>query len=101
MPIMEQFNQQQGRDPELLELARRRASFKYHFFSYIAVNTFLWMVWFLSDKRNSSDSGFPWPLFPLIGWGIGLFFHYVGAYVFPKNNLVDREYEKLLQQKRN
>ena len=98
---MEQFNRQQGRDPELLELARRRASFKSHLFSYIVVNSFLWMLWFFSDKRQTSESGIPWPLFPLIGWGIGLFFHYIGAYVFPKNNLVDREYQKLLHEKRN
>jgi hypothetical protein len=27
-----------------------------------------------------SDANFPWAIFPLIGWGIGLTFHYVDAY---------------------
>jgi hypothetical protein len=92
---MEQLITNQGRDPQLMELARRRASFKYHSFSYLMVNTFLWVLWFISSSRNADSSGFPWPLYPMLGWGIGLFFHYVGAYVFPKQSLVEREYEKL------
>ncbi|MBK6380401.1 MAG: hypothetical protein IPF72_12080 [Chitinophagaceae bacterium] len=35
----------------------------------------------------------------MIGWGIGLAFHFAGAYVFPKANSVEREYEKLKNQK--
>jgi hypothetical protein len=34
----------------------------------------------------------------MVGWGIGLFFHWMGAYVFPRENSVEREYEKLKQQ---
>ena len=96
---MEQLITNQGRDPQLMELARRRASFKYHLFSYLLVNTFLWILWFISSGRNTYASAFPWPLYPMLGWGIGLFSHYVGAYVFPKQNLVEREYEKLIAQK--
>jgi hypothetical protein len=31
----------------------------------------------------------------MLGWGIGVFFHYMGAYVYPKDNSVEREYQKL------
>lgn len=96
---MQQLITSQGRDPHLMELARRRASFKYHLFSYLLVNTLLWILWFISSSRNTHASVFPWPLYPMLGWGIGLFSHYVGAYVFPKQNLVEREYEKLIAQK--
>jgi hypothetical protein len=34
----------------------------------------------------------------MLGWGIGIAFHYMGAYVTPKNNSVHKEYEKLQQQ---
>jgi hypothetical protein len=30
-----------------------------------------------------------------MGWGIGLVFHYLAAYVYPSENLVEKEYEKL------
>lgn len=27
-----------------------------------------------------TDADFPWVIFPFLGWGIGLTFHYIGAY---------------------
>ena len=42
----------------------------------------------------------PWPIWPMIGWGIGLAFHFAGAYIFPKANSVEREYEKLKNQQK-
>ena len=95
---MERLITNQGRDPQLMELARRRASFKYHLFSYLLVNSFLWILWFIGSNRSGQASAFHWPVFPMLGWGIGLFFHYLGAYVFPKHGLVEREYQKLVEQ---
>ena len=91
----------QGRDPHLWEIARRRSSFKYHLATYIIVNSFFWVLWLFSDREFSGDHHFPWPIFPLFGWGIGLAFHFLGAYVFPKDNSVEREYEKLIRSKKN
>ena len=86
------------KDPQLWYIAQRRASFKYHLATYIIVNIFFWILWYFSG-RHSSHEGWPWPIWPMLGWGIGLFFHYLGAYVFPKENSVEREYEKLKKQK--
>lgn len=86
------------KDPELWLIAKRRVSFKYHLATYITVNIFFWILWYFSEK-DSSEAGWPWPVWPMLGWGIGLFFHYLGAYVFPKENSVEREYEKLKKQK--
>jgi hypothetical protein len=86
-----------GKDPQLWEIAQRRASFKYHFAVYIIMNGFFWFVWYLSGE-HSTDNGWPWPVWPMAGWGIGLLFHYLSAYVYPKSNTVEREYEKLKQQ---
>jgi hypothetical protein len=83
------------KDPQLWEIARKRVGFKYHLASYIIVNSFLWIVWAFSGREYSGGYELPWPLWPMIGWGIGLAFHFLGAYVFPKSNSVDREYEKL------
>ncbi len=87
----------QGKDPHLWELAQKRASFKSHLVIYILVNLFLWALWMFSD-RDMDGNGFPWPIWSTIGWGIGLGFHYVGAYVMPRSNSIEREYEKLIDQ---
>ena len=84
----------QGKDPELWEQAQKRVGFKRHLATYIIVNLFLWILWFLTDRDYNGDY-FPWPIWPTIGWGIGLAFNYIGVYVVPRSNSVEREYEKL------
>ncbi len=89
----------EGKDPELWEIAQKRASFRSHVVSYLIVNTFLWAIWFFTDRHQRWEQGdLPWPVWPALGWGVGLAFHYAGAYIFPRANLVETEYEKLKQQ---
>lgn len=92
----------EGKDPELWEIAQKRASFKSHAVAYIIVNAFLWGIWFFTgnqqrgiDIGNWSAKHYPWPIWTTLGWGIGLAFHFAGAYLFHKVNTVEREYEKL------
>ena len=85
----------ENRDPELWQLAQKRASFKSHLTVYIIMNIFFWIVWYFTSQRYSGEMSLPWPVWPMFGWGIGLFFHFMGAYVYPKNNSVEKEYQKL------
>lgn len=87
------------KDKQLWEIAQKRASFKTHLISYLLVNTFLWILWFITGAKTSYR-GIPWALWPTLGWGIGIVSHYFGAYVYPKANSVEREYEKLKQQQK-
>ena len=87
-----------GRDPEIWEVAKRRASFKSHLLVYIVINVFLWAIWYFTSG-DYYNRGIPWPAWTTAGWGIGLTFHYLGAYVFPRSNNVEREYEKLMKSK--
>ena len=97
----------EGKDPELWEIAQKKASFKSHAITYIIVNAFLWGIWYFSSSQHDFSfesirwSHFPWPLWSTLGWGIGLAFHFAGAYIFPKANSVEREYEKLKNQQKN
>jgi hypothetical protein len=84
----------EGKDPELWEIAQKRASFKGHLVSYVIVNTFFWAIWYFTRHSNDQE-GLPWPIWPMLGWGIGLSFHFMGAYVLPKSNMVENEYRKL------
>jgi hypothetical protein len=46
---------------------RTRAGFWTHLLIFLTVNTFIVVIWAVT-----SDGGFFWPVFPIVGWGIGL-----------------------------
>jgi hypothetical protein len=56
------------------QLSKKRA-LQAHALAYVLVNLTLGGVWLLT-----SSGGFYWPLFPLLGWGIGLAFHIWDVY---------------------
>ena len=84
-------------DEKLWKMALRRASFKKHLFTYIAVNIFFWALWLLKFEAGNSH---PWPLYPMLGWGIGVAFDYYKAYHGTQDTLAEKEYEKLIEEKR-
>ncbi len=47
----------------------RRQAFKANLISYIAVNVFLVVINLLTSPRHF------WAIYPILGWGLGLFFH--------------------------
>ena len=91
----------ENRDEQLWRIAKKRAGFKKQLASYIIVNGFLWAMWYLtmghSEISNMSFDGdrFPWPIWPTLGWGIGLAFSYYGAYHDNRERDTMREYQKL------
>lgn len=82
------------KDQALWRIAKKRVKFKRHLAAYIIVNSFLWAVWIFGPKEQD-ESQYPWPLMSMLGWGIGLAFHFLGTFVFENSNAVDKEYEKL------
>jgi hypothetical protein len=71
-------------------LRARRALFA-HVVTYASVNTFLVVV-------NVLTVSYPWALFPILGWGIGLVLH-LFAFFFPNPRRVERAREKLERRK--
>ncbi len=63
-----------GLDAQLRDLAvkrlKKRQDFHAHVVVYAVVNGFLWALWLVISL--TSGWHFPWPVFPLLGWGIGL-----------------------------
>lgn len=86
------------KDPLLWNIAQRRAGFKKHLLSYIVLNAFFWLLWNFSGEGRQSDDFIPWRAWSMLGWGIGLLFHFMGAYVFHGSNQVEKEYQKLKEQ---
>jgi len=92
---------EQGQQPphppvsdELREKAEKRVNQKMallsHIGSYVIVNGFLVLIWALTG----ADTGNFWPVWVMIGWGIGLAFHIFG-YMTGKRSEAMRE--KMLQ----
>lgn len=86
------------RDEMLWKMAKRRAEFKKHLLTYLIINIFLWGLWLFGGIRHDNFS-FPWPVFVSFGWGIGLSFNYIKAYTGFKDSLVEKEYQKLVNNK--
>ena len=89
-----------GKDPQLWDIAKKRASFKSHFTIHLIMSAFFWLLWYLTGAKIHNGEGIPWPVWPMLGWGIGVLFHYIGAYVTYKNNSVEKEYNKLTNNKK-
>lgn len=86
------------RNEFLWKKAKNRAAFKIHLRSYFIVNGGLWIIYFLTASQSWGGHSFPWPIWPMLGWGIGLASHYMSAYGNPdEKKLAEREYEKLLR----
>ena len=86
-------------DAELRDLAlkrlKKRQDFRAHVVVYIVVNAFLWALWAVLSLTNGWS--FPWPIFPTLGWGIGVA---LNAWdVYGRRDIttadVDREIERL------
>jgi 2TM domain len=58
---------------EALRRLEKKREFRVHLSVYLMVNAFLWLIW--GVVYASSGFWFPWPLFPLAGWAIGVGFH--------------------------
>ena len=76
-------------EEEIYSLARKRVEekkgFRVHLTVYICVNILLVIIWW------ATGAGFPWFVFPLGGWGIGILFHFLGVYVFSRQSDRDRK----------
>ncbi len=79
------------RDEQLWQIAKARAGFKWGVLSYIVVNAFLVAIWLF----NRENHPYFWPVWPMLGWGVGLAFQYFQAYHGNKFLNAANEYEKL------
>lgn len=60
------------------KIAEDKIGFQIHLTCYAAVNAALVAIWYFTSP--STGLLFPWFIFPLLGWGIGLAAHFMAAY---------------------
>jgi hypothetical protein len=75
------------------QVAEARYGFRWHLPFYLIVNAGMVALW------ASSGGGFPWPLFSIVFWGMGLIAHYVAAYRTPGGQWIERETQRILAEK--
>ena len=80
---------QSDHDQRLWQLAQLRVAFKVNLGMYVLVNTFLIGVWYFTSRD------YFWPIWPMLGWGLGVAIHALRAYGWNGTSLVEQEYRKL------
>jgi hypothetical protein len=87
-------------EEEIYQKARKRVEDKkgllIHAIVYVLVNAILVVIW------ATTSHGYPWFLWPLGGWGIGLIFNFLGVFVFDRQmgweqSAIEKEAEKIRQ----
>lgn len=58
-----------------IQQLRKKRELQAHVLAYVTVNLFLIAIWFFASR-----DAFFWPMFPILGWGIGLAFHVWDVY---------------------
>lgn len=74
-----------------LERIEKKQEFHAHLLAYVLVNAMLVGIWAVTG------AGFFWPVFPLLGWGIGMGFHAWDTYRVgePSEAQIEREVRRL------
>ena len=91
----EKRNIMESTDVQLWAIAKKRARFKRGLGAYSVVIPFLWIIWYLTMPGELIWNQIPGPIWPMLGWGLGLGIQYVNAYVIEVGSLEQREYDKL------
>jgi|SRR5580658_6974082 hypothetical protein len=84
-------------DDALWKVAKKRSAFKVSFAAYVLTNGFLIGVWYFTTGPHN----YFWPAWPMVGWGFGIGFQYVDAYLGSGAFSEEREYGKLKKKMRD
>ncbi|GAB2798923.1 hypothetical protein GCM10027275_50820 [Rhabdobacter roseus] len=88
-----------SRNKYLWKKAKNRAAFKIHLRTYLIVNSALWLFYLFMNLQTDNYLH-PWPIWSMLGWGIGLVSHYFSAYSnLNEQSMAEREYIKLLKER--
>jgi len=74
-------------DEEIMSMAKKRVEAKKGFFvhlsMYVIINLFLFLLWFFFA---GGPHGYPWFLWVLFGWGIGVAANAVAVFMTPQGS---------------
>ena len=85
------------KDQMLWKIAKKRAGFKWSFLMYVLVNLMLIGIWYFTSGYDS----YFWPIWSMLGWGLGVAIQYFEAFHGNQLFSVQNEYEKLKNKSSN
>jgi hypothetical protein len=90
---MDDFARAAFREREARKILRRRV-FWFHFAIYVATSLALYLIWVVVG------GGYPWFVFPILGWGIGVAAHAAATFlmVSTRDLVLEREQRRLSQE---
>jgi len=83
------------------EEAKKRAEAKLGFYTHLAVYLVSCVIFYVINMATSPEV--KWFYWPILGWGIGVFFHGVGVFLSGSHvveRMTQKELEKLKHQKK-
>ncbi|HEX5948420.1 MAG TPA: 2TM domain-containing protein [Actinomycetota bacterium] len=90
MAVTERIEEDEDLRKQAVARIQKKREFGAHLISYVMVNALLIAIWAIAG------GGFFWPIFPLMGWGIGIVFHAWDTYSRPPtDDQIRREMERL------
>jgi hypothetical protein len=78
-----------------------KSDFRVHLLIYLTINTMLVLIWAaaggVTQTANGYAFGFFWPIFPIVGWGVGVVAHGYSVYFggLYSEHEIQREMQKL------
>jgi len=80
--------------------AQAKVGFYGHLSVYVGVNLLLFFIWLFTGGLQGA---FPWFVFPLVFWGIGLIANYLSVFVHTGylDRMTEQEYNKLKEDQAN
>ena len=78
-------------DDALWKVAKKRSNFKLTLTIYLLINALLVGLWFYTTGAKS----YFWPAWPMLGWGVGLIFQFIDAYLSTGVFSEEKEFERL------
>jgi len=89
-------------EEEVYEVAKKRVKAKRDFYThlviYVIVNIMLVIIWAFPAGR-----GYPWFLWVIGGWGIGVLFNFLDVFVWQRGGdkgAIEKEVEKIRREQR-
>lgn len=68
---------------------KAKITFRYHALIFFIIMLLLWVLWYIGLKTGTQTmeqrQHFPWPVWPMVIWGIALIYHY--RFAFNNNHL--------------
>ena len=91
MTVHDEADRSALREQAIAQLKKKR-DFGVHLLVFFLVNGFLVVIWAMTDPH-----GFFWPIFPIVGWGIGVVMNVWDVYRSdePDEDHIRREMESL------